>query len=107
METLTYFEFFSCPADDQIFTDVAQFNYDDETVISGYKWSELRELLWTDPYFNKVMFFERLSYTEHFKFQKLADAQDEIGWTNKIIATQSEMQNQIDGFSSLGFESAY
>ena len=30
-----------------------------------------------------------------------------MGWTKRIIATQSEKQYQIDGFSSLGFESSY
>ena len=56
METALYFDDLSCPENDEIFTDIAQESYNDETIILGYKWQELRELLWNDPYFNRLMF---------------------------------------------------
>ena len=56
METTLYFDDLSCPENDEIFTDIDQESYNDETIILGYKWQELRELLWNDPYFNRLMF---------------------------------------------------
>ena len=42
MESVLGFDMFQCPDDDQIFTEINTESYSDKTVISGYKWAELR-----------------------------------------------------------------
>ena len=58
MENILSLDSFQCPEDDQIFTDMLVESYSDQTIISGYKWVDLRDLLWNDPYFNRIMFIE-------------------------------------------------
>ena len=54
METVLSHDKFQCPEDDQNFSDINTESYSDQTVISSYKWAELRNMLWNDPYFNRT-----------------------------------------------------
>ena len=58
METVLSHDSLQCPEEDEIFTDMDTESYSDQTVISGYKWAELRDLLWNDPYFNRIIFMD-------------------------------------------------
>ena len=72
MENVMYFENFQCPEYDEIFTDLIQETYSDYTLISGYEWRELRDSLWNDPYFNRILLLEQMSPSDYKKYLKLA-----------------------------------
>ena len=62
-----------CPENDEIFMDLQQETFSDKTIVGGYKWSELRVLLWEDPYFNRIAFMESLSRDDRYRYEVLAN----------------------------------
>ena len=54
-------KFLQCPEEDSILKDLEQESYSDQTIVGGYQWKELRNLLWNDAHFNRKEFIDYLS----------------------------------------------
>ena len=63
-----------CPDEDNILTDLKEEVLTEWTLVAGFQWSDLRQHLLNDPFFNGRAFVDSLRGDEVRTFIRLAEA---------------------------------
>ena len=96
-----------CPEDDDILTELDEERLSESSTVGGVQWSEIKINYFQQPNFDRKSLFNALDETDQQLLIRLAEAQEDQGWSNLLYNPESSTKPYVEALDTVGFDSAY